>query len=97
MVKGNHVYTLNHDLQSLDQKTKMKPEFCAKASSDYFIGDERQDPDYKMISHIDDIVKMVDGEIEYAEILQKQDKKKVLNCIYLGDQMTHLLYQIIVD
>ena len=54
MIKGNHVYTLNHNLASLDQKLDTKPEFYVKANSDYHIGDEKKDQQFKMISHIDD-------------------------------------------
>ena len=53
MIKGNHVYTLNHNLASLEQKLNSKPEFCVKATSDYYIG-EKKDTNFKMISHIDD-------------------------------------------
>ena len=31
MVKGNHVYTFNHNLASLEQKMNAKPEFYVKA------------------------------------------------------------------
>ena len=44
MVKGDHVYTLNYDLQSLDQKLNVKPEFCIKASPEYHIPEEKEDP-----------------------------------------------------
>ena len=44
MVKGDHVYTLNYDLQSLDQKLNVKPEFCIKASPEYHIQEEKDDP-----------------------------------------------------
>ena len=42
MVKGNHVYTLNYNLTSLEQKMNAKPEFYVKAHSDYHIR-ERQE------------------------------------------------------
>jgi hypothetical protein len=56
MVKGNHVYTLNYNLRSLDQQLNVKPEFCVKAQPDYHIGEARKDPNYKMIAHIDELV-----------------------------------------
>ena len=58
MVKGNHVYTLNHNLASLEQQMHVKPEFYIKAHSDYRVG-ERQEQNYKIMSHVDDLMKLV--------------------------------------
>jgi len=91
MVKGNHVYTLNYDLKSLDQKLNVKPEFGVKASSDYYLGEEKKDPEYQMISHVDDLLKMIR---EKLKVVEEQNDKVVLNLIYLGDRLTELLYQI---
>ena len=59
MIKGNHVYTLHHNLASLDQKLDTNPEFYVKANSDYHIGGEKQEQNYKMISHVDDLIRLV--------------------------------------
>ena len=91
MIKGNHVYTLNYDLKSLDQKINAKPEFCVKASSDYVLRDEKETPDYKMIAHVDELLGMIK---HYLKGIGEQKEKVVLNLIYLGDRLTELLYQV---
>ena len=89
MVKGNHVYKLNHNLSSLEQKMNVKSEFYVKAHSDYGIG-ERQEQNYKMISHIDDLMRLV--KTCMTEGIQKD--KVVLNLIYKGDKLVDLLYEV---
>ena len=91
MVKGNHVYTLNYDLKTLDQKLNAKPEFCVKATSDYFLREEKETPYYKMIAHVDDLLSMIKNTMKEVE---EKKEKVVLNLIYLGDRLTELLYQI---
>ena len=89
MVKGNHVYTLNYNLTSLEQKMNAKPEFVVKAHSDYHIR-ERQEKNYKMIYHVDDLIELV--KMMHTE--EKPSDKIVLNLIYKGDRVIELLYQI---
>ena len=60
MVKGNHVYTLNDNLASLEQKMNAKPAFYVKAHTDYYIGEEKKEQNFKMISHIDDMLILID-------------------------------------
>ena len=86
MVKGNHVYTLNHNLASLEQKMNVKPEFHVKAHSDYHVG-EKQEQNYKMISHIDDLMRLV--KLCLTEGMPKD--KVALNLIYKGDKLVDLL------
>ena len=59
MVKGNHVYTLNDNLHSLEHKMNAKPEFYVKAHTDYYSGEEKKEQKFKMISHIDDLIELV--------------------------------------
>ena len=59
MVKGNHVYTLNYNIDSLEKKMDANPEFYVKARPDYYIGEEKQEQNYKMISRIDDLLKVM--------------------------------------
>ena len=96
MIKGNHVYTLNHNLASLDQKLDTKPEFYVKANSDYHIGDEKKDQQFKMISHIDDLLALVNEiAIAYKGVVRKeQPDKVVLNLIFKNDKLIELLYQL---
>ena len=83
MVKGNHVYTLNNNLASLEQKMGAKPEFYVQAHTDYYINEEKKEQNFKMISHIDDLIELV-------KMINTEDKptdKVVLNLIYRGDRL----------
>ena len=96
MIKGNHVYTLNYNLSSLEQKMDVKPEFYVRANSDYHIGEEKKDQQFKMISHIDDLLALVNAiAIEYKGVVRKdQPDKVVLNLIFKNDKLIELLYQL---
>ena len=55
------------------------------ATADYYLGDEKKTPDYKMIAHIDDLVSMIKKNLKEVE---EKKEKVVLNLIYLGDRLT---------
>ena len=42
MVKGDHVYTLNHDLKSLQQKQEDVVKVLVKSSSDYRVNEDKK-------------------------------------------------------
>jgi hypothetical protein len=96
MIKGNHVYTLNHNLNALEQKMDANPEFYVQAHSDYYIGEEKQEPKYKMIPQIDDLIALVNEiKTKYKSTVRKDKPDKlVLNLILKGDRLIELLYQI---
>ena len=47
MIKDNHVYTLNHDIKSLEQKPQTETKLVVKASHDYHINDTKGITYYK--------------------------------------------------
>ena len=55
------VYTLNHDLKRLEQKQEEEGEsdYVVSASTDYNIREDQDVVSHKMISHIDDILKIL--------------------------------------
>jgi hypothetical protein len=55
LLKNNHIYSLNHDLKTLQQKHIPKMH-VVKASTDYYINEVEEPPKYKMISDINDIL-----------------------------------------
>ena len=59
MVKGDHVYTLNHDLKSLSQKQDSEVKIAIKASANYRINESKTPVQYKMIETVDDVVKII--------------------------------------
>ena len=60
MVKNNHVYVLNHDLKSIQQKQDNHRIPTVKASTDFYINDKEEATQYRMIENCDDILKLQD-------------------------------------
>ena len=58
MVKNNHVYALNHDLKSIQQKQIITTIPTIKASTDYYLNEREEPPQYKMITNLNDILKI---------------------------------------
>ena len=57
MVKNNHIYVLNHDLKSIQQKHDAHNIPTVQATTDYYINDKEQPADFKMIESSNDILK----------------------------------------
>ena len=79
MVKNNHIYVLNHDLKSIQQK-----QVCdipvVKASADYYINERDEPPKYKMIQNVNEILKIkTDDETnEVYIVLENNDLTEAL-------------------
>ena len=77
LIKGNHAYTLNHDLKALQQKiqTPEDKHFISKASPNYHINDNdnKKAIEYKMIEHVNDLLQLL--EITKNTNNEKGDKK----------------------
>ena len=58
MVKNNHIYVLNHDLKSIQQKQDVHRIPTVQATTDYYINDKDTPAEFKMIENIDDILKL---------------------------------------
>ena len=58
MVKGNHIYTLNCDIKSLEQNQNKELETVVTASSECITYEEAASSPCKMISNINDILKL---------------------------------------
>lgn len=57
LAKNNHIYVLNHDLKSIQQKQTCNIP-TVKASTDYYINTKEEPPKYKMISDINDTLNL---------------------------------------
>ena len=79
MVKNNHIYVLNHDLKSIQQK-----QVCdipvVQASTDYYINERDEPPKYKMIQNVNEILKIkTDDETnEVYIVLENNDLTEAL-------------------
>jgi hypothetical protein len=72
MVKNNHIYVLNYDLKSLEQKQEDEGDKKrAYASENFYIKKEKNEDDERcyMIDNLDDILKIIKdrGEVKKGE------------------------------
>ena len=71
MVKNNHVYVLNHDLKSIQQKQNSQKIPTVNATTDYYINDKDKPAEYKMIENCNDILKIHTTEEKEMYLVSK--------------------------
>ena len=76
LIKNNHVYPINANQDSLCQ-LKVGEQYCAKASSNFYITDKTEPPKFKMFSYIDELLKMTEHE-EYNLIHKDSNLNEIL-------------------
>ena len=64
MVKNNHIYVLNHDLKSIQQGQANKNSLVVKASTDYYLNEKDEPPNFRMIKDINKILEIKGEENE---------------------------------
>ena len=72
MVKNNHIYTLNNNIQRLEERQNTDDACVVRARPDYHLSDREKPSICKMFSTIDDIFEMVKATI--ANRTDKQEK-----------------------
>ena len=77
LIKNNHIYTINHDIQSLRQIAQSN-EFQFKTSSSYYLSDRKEPIQYKAFNNIDELMKLNEEE-EYDLIQKENDMAKVVH------------------
>ena len=86
MIKGNHVYTLNHDIKTLQQKYENDKLTVVKASPNYKINENKKLHAYKMIESVNDLIEI---------FKTSEDEKHIINLICKDDKLTEILYELI--
>jgi hypothetical protein len=69
MVKNNHIYVLNHDLKSIQQGQANKYSPVVKASTDYYLNEKDEPPEFRMIKDINEILEIQGEENEDINIV----------------------------
>ena len=69
MVKNNHIYVLNHDLRSIQQGQANKYSPVVKASTDYYLNEKDEPPEFRMIKDIKEILEIQGEENEEINIV----------------------------
>ena len=92
LIDGDHVYTLNHDIRSLEHKNMTnddeKEELKLPVGSDYRLM-KREPVQHRMISHVDDILRVL-RELDDKE----EETKEATFLIHQHDDLSELLWQL---
>lgn len=73
MVKNWHIYTLNHDLKSIQQKHNLDKRIV-KATTDFYINTKERPTYYKMIENVNDIIKLeLEDDVKEAFLIMKDN------------------------
>ena len=73
MVKNNHIYVLNHDLKSIQQKQDVHKIPTVQATTDYYINDKDNPAEFKMIENIDDILKLHNKDEKEMHLVSRKN------------------------
>ena len=91
LVKNNHIYLLNHDLDTLKQ-VQPKDKYNAFTTSKFYITDRTEPIEYKMFDNVDELLNMTDKE-EYSLIHSDNDLVKVFHQLNEAGYKPHINYQ----
>ena len=92
LADGDYIYTLNHDLTSLEQMQECDdPEYIVKASTGYRIREGKQQVNHKMIEHIDDILETVRNTKKPEEV----DEAPITYLAQKDNNLERILWEIV--
>ena len=91
LVENNHIYLLNHDLDTLRQ-VQPKDNYNAFTTNKFYITDKTEPVEYKMFDNVDERLNMTDKE-EYALIHSDNDLVKVCHQLNEAGYKPHINYQ----
>ena len=83
MVKNNHIYVLNHDLKSIQQGQANKNSLDVKASTDYYLNEKDEPPEFRMIKNINEILKI------------KGEENEEINIVLENNNLTEIFFQLV--
>ena len=92
LVKNNHIYLLNHDLDTLRQIQPKDKYNAFITTSKFYITDRTEPVEYKMLDNVDELLNMTDKE-EYALIHSDNDLVKVFHQLNEAGYKPHINYQ----
>ena len=77
LVKNSHIYTLNHNLNSLKRKEAPENNYSVKCHQHYYINDRKEAMKYTMINDINDILQLKEKD-EYKIVLKDNNLNKAI-------------------
>ena len=89
MTDGDHIYTLNHDLNRLAQKIDdgESDEYYVYASQDFRVFDKRTPVEHRMIDNIDDIIRIL------RDIPEAEDRE-IVYLVHRYDDLEEVVWQL---
>ena len=98
MIKGDHIYTFNYDIKSLQQlQLENKTKVILPVSANYYTREKQEVQTHKMIDNLNDILKILKTFDRNSVAMGKADNKKSEN-VYLvlrDDNLLKLLFDSI--
>jgi len=96
MTDGDHIYVLNHDINSLSHKLEVEENIKLYASPDFKIRDNNEYVDHKMINNIDDILQILRNPPPVREdAAQDKDTRRVTYLVQRQNDIDRMLWQLI--
>ena len=77
LVKNSHIYTLNHNLNSLKRRATPENNYSVKCHQHYYINDRKEAMKYTMINDITDVLQLKEKD-EYKIILKDNNLNKAI-------------------
>ena len=77
LVKNSHIYTLNHNLNSLKRKEAPENNYSVRCHQHYYINDRKEAMKFTMINDITDVLQLREKD-EYKIILKDNDLNKAI-------------------
>ena len=77
LVKNSHIYTLNHNLNSLKRREAPENNYSVKCHQHYYINDRKEAMKYTMINDITDVLQLKEKD-EYKIILKDNNLNKAI-------------------
>jgi hypothetical protein len=98
LAKNNHIYTLNYNLKSLEQKMHDDEDgdeevMVVRASTDYRVIEDRNTEYCRMITNIEDILEILKEEIAKQEEAESPESKTVFLAV-ANDEIKRLFFHL---
>ena len=77
LVKKSHIYTLNHNLNSLKRRETPENNYSVKCHQHYYINDRKEAMKFTMINDITDVLQLKEKD-EYKIKLKENDLNKAI-------------------
>jgi hypothetical protein len=99
MVKGNHIYTLNCDIKSLEQNQNYEPEVVVKASTECLTYEDAEPKQCRMISSVNDILSLVKelGDCDDANINLIHQNDDLVEICLMSLQMLVIYHKFLMN